>query len=119
MVPTYYLSSLESARLQPVRSCRVVESLVLDGGKPAVRALIDPPLIGQDFERGDIDSVLLTARHEGVTVDPVSEFPCFVFVAIPIDDRDLVSPVRSDELEIIGWGELYRTQHDAENHIFG
>jgi hypothetical protein len=21
-------------------------------------------------------------------------------------------------LEIIGWGELYRTHHDAENHIF-
>ncbi len=119
MTATYYLSSLESTRLKPVRSCTVTDSLVFDSGKPAVRAQIDPPIIGQDFNRGtDIDSVYLAARHEGVTVDPVSEFPCFVFVAIAVDDRVLASPIRTDDLEIIGWGELYRTHHDAEHHVF-
>jgi hypothetical protein len=50
----------------------------------------------------------------------VSEFPCFVFIAIPRDGyQALVSPVRSDDLEIIGWGELYRTHEDAERHAFG
>jgi len=119
MTDTYYLSSLESTRLKPVRTCRVTESVVLDSGKPAVLADIDPPVIGQDFGRDDIGSVLLTARHEGASVDPVSEFPLFVFVAVPaVEGRPLVSPIRSDELEIIGWGELYRTAHDAEHHVF-
>ncbi len=120
MGETYYLSSLESTRLEPVRTCEVLESLIFDSGKPAVLARIDPPVIGQDFGRDDIETVLLTARHEGATVDPVSEFPLFVFVAIPASDgHPLVSPVRSDELQVIGWGELYRTAHDAEHHTFG
>lgn len=118
MTTTYYLSSLESARLEPVRRCEAGESLVLDSGKPAVLARIDPPVIGQDFGRDDIDTVLLTARHEGATVDPVSEYPLFVFVAVPaVPGRPLVSPLRSEELEIIGWGELYRTGHDAVHHV--
>ncbi len=120
MSDTYFLSSLESARLEPVRSCEVVESLVLDTGKRAVLGRIDPPVVGQDFGRDDIDTVFLTARHEGASVDPVSEFPLFVFVAVAkTAGRALVSPVRAEELEIIGWGELYRTAHDAEHHVFG
>lgn len=120
MSDTYYLSSLESARLEPVRTCAVAESVVLDTGKRAVLARIDPPVVGQDFGRDDIDTVLLTARHEGASVDPVSEFPLFVFVAVPrTAGSDLVSPIRADELEVIGWGELYRSAHDAEHHVFG
>jgi hypothetical protein len=38
---------------------------------------------------------------------------------IPREHDDLQSPIRSDDLEIIGWGELYRTREDAERHAFG
>ena len=119
MTDTYFLSSLESTRFEPVRRCVVQESLIFDSGKPLVRAAIDPPVVGQDFGRPDITTVFLAARHEGVSVDPVSEFPCFVFIALPPVGREhLASPVRSDDLEIIGWGELYRTDQDAERHSF-
>lgn len=116
-----YLSSLESTRLEPVRSCHLIELLHFDTGKQAVRAVIDPVVIGQDFDRGDdISHVILVARHEGVTLDPLSEYPCFVAVAIAaVGFESLRSPIRSDDLKVIGWGELYRTHDDAAQHRFG
>ena len=117
----YYLSSLDSIRFGPVRECRFVRLLTFDSGKLAVEAALVPGVLGQDFNRSaDIDTVILSARHEGTSIDPVAEFPCFVFIAIPRSGFDfLESPVRADDLEVIGWGELYRTPEDAERHIFG
>jgi len=117
----YYLSSLDSTRFEPVRECRVQRSLSFDTGKAAVEARLSPTVIGQDFNRGsDIDTVVLSARHEGASVDPVTEFPCFVFITIPRYGQGMLqSPIHSDDLEIIGWGELYRTREDAERHAFG
>lgn len=116
----YYLSSLESARFEPVRECRVERRLVFDSGKVAVEARLLPSVMGQDFNRAsDIDTVILSCRHEDAVIDPVSEFPCFVFITIPKGaGYVLQSPIRSDDLEIIGWGELYRTHEDAERHSF-
>lgn len=117
----YYLSSLDSTRFEPVRECRILRSLVFDSGKDAVEADIVPGVVGQDFNRGrDIDRVFLVARHEGASVSPVTEFPLFVFISIPRSESDsIASPISSDDLDIIGWGELYRTRQDAEVHSFG
>lgn len=117
---TLYLSSLYSARFEPVRECRIERLLTFDTGKAAAVASLSPGVIGQDFNRAsDIETVILSPRHEGVSFDPVSEFPCFIFIAIPHEGlEDLQSPVRSDDLEIIGWGELYRTRGAAERHEF-
>jgi hypothetical protein len=116
----YYLSSLDSARFEPVRECHLVRALTFDSGKSAVEARLEPGVVGQDFDRGsDIFTVILSARHEGASVDPVTEFPCFVFITIPRPGSgQLETPIRSDDLEIIGWGELYRTRSDAERHAF-
>jgi hypothetical protein len=117
---TFYLSSLESVRFETVRECRFADMLVFDTGKNAAVACLQPPVIGQDFNcPADLQRVILAPRHEGVSIDPISEFPCFVFIAITHEGRELQSPIRSDDLEIIGWGELYRTYDDAENHVFG
>lgn len=117
----YYLSSLDSARFEPVRECRAVRALAFDSGKGAVEVQLTPAVVGQDFNRAsDIDTVILACRHEGAEIDPASEFPCFVFITIPRhDDSVLQSPIRSDDLDIIGWGELYRTREDAERYYFG
>jgi hypothetical protein len=117
----YYLSSLESTRFEPVRECRFERLLTFDSGKVAAEARVSPPVIGQDFNRAsDIDTVILSCRHEDASIDPVSEFPCFVFITIPRSDGGaLQSPIRSDDLEVIGWGELYKTWQDAERHSFG
>lgn len=117
----YYLSSLDSTRFEPVRECRVETLLTFDTGKAAARARLSPGVVGQDFGQGaDIETVILTSRHDGVSVDAITEFPCFVFICIPRPEGGVVeSPVRADELEIIGWGELYRTAEDARLHAFG
>lgn len=117
---TYYLSSVDSVRFSAVRECRFYRLLTFDSGKIAVEARLSPGVVGQDFGEGlDIERVILTARHEGSSLDQITEFPCFVFIAIP--RRGLLvleSPIRSDDLEIIGWGELYKTQDAAERHDF-
>lgn len=117
----YFLSSLDSARFEPVRECRLRRQLTFDSGKVAVEARLRPAVIGQDFNRGsDIETVILSARHENASLDPVNEFPCFVFITIPRAEHDVLkSPIHADDLEIIGWGELYRTREDAERHAFG
>lgn len=121
MKQTLYLSSLESVRFEPVRECVVTRGLIFDSGKAAIEVTVSPPVDGQDFNRSDgISSVILSARHEGASIDPVNEFPCFVFITLPRHGYErMESPLRSDDLEIIGWGELYRTRADAEQHSFG
>ena len=67
----------------------------------------------------DIDLVVLSNRHKGETLSPIHEFPCFVFVARPlITDIQIREEITRNELEIVGWGELYRTRADAVNHVF-
>jgi hypothetical protein len=69
---------------------------------------------------GDLEEVVLTSRHEGEPLPPAARsFPCFVFVCRPlVDDVQGRDAIDKDEVEIIGWGELYRTRSDADNHVF-
>ncbi|BCJ37005.1 hypothetical protein Athai_45080 [Actinocatenispora thailandica] len=117
---TYYLSSLDSVRFEPVRECVFERMLVFDTGKEAVEARLSPTVIGQDFGHGsDLAKVILSARHEGVSIYSIEKFPCFVFIAIPrAGSHAPQSPIRADELQVIGWGELYRTKEDAKRHSF-
>lgn len=116
----YYLSSLESKLLEPVRKCRVVKKIMFDTGKECAIAEIEPPIIGQYFnESEDIKYVLLANRHMGSSLFPVNEFPCFVFIAKFIDLNMLEnSSFTKADVQIMAWGELYRSKYDAEHHIF-
>jgi hypothetical protein len=66
-----------------------------------------------------VSEVLFSARHEGDSVLPVQEFPCFVYVACLLTgsfgDRKTIN---RSELEVIGIGELYRSEDDARHHRF-
>jgi hypothetical protein len=116
-----YLSSLESVRFEPVRECEFVDLLTFDTGKVAAVAMLRPGVPGQDFGIGeDVEQVILATRHEDTSIDEIDEFPCFVFIAIPDGGKRIPStPVRKDDLQIIGWGELYRSADDARDHKFG
>jgi hypothetical protein len=115
-----YLSSLESVRFEPVRECRLVEFLTFDTGKVAARATVQPGVPGQDFGFAeDITTVVLAARFEGDSIDHIEKLPLFVFITIPSEGRGMPSsPLRADDLQIIGWGELYRSADDAAQHKF-
>jgi len=117
--PDLYLSSLESSRFEPVRRCRLIRRLRFDTGKPCALVSLDPPVIGQDFgELEDLAELIVTARHEGASLFPIEEFPLFVHLGLlrAPGDPDVISAA---DVEVIGWGELYRTADDAENHRFG
>jgi hypothetical protein len=103
-----------------VRECQVVDFLIFDSGKVAAVASVRPSVIGQEFGIGEeINTVYLTTRLEGASIDRINEFPCFVFIAIPSGGkRTLSSPIRKDDLHVIGWGELYGSAEDARKHKF-
>lgn len=120
MKETYYLNSLDSVRFAQVRECVVERHLAFENGKPALQVRIEPPIIGQEFNRSNnIDTLILAARHEGEPVSPIGKFPCFVHIAILQNvELDMGEYLNADELQVIAWGEIYRTYEDAENHIF-
>jgi hypothetical protein len=116
----YYLSSLDSMKFTSTRECIFLKRLRFNTGKECVLVKLSPPVIGQDYGLGtDIEEFVLTNRHEGEGLSPIREFPCFVFIARPLSDeigqRDEIS---KDQVEVIAWGELYRTKLDADNHVF-
>jgi len=115
-----YLSSLESIQFEPVRECRIVDFMTFDVGKVVAVASLRPGFPGQDFGIGeDIDTVYLTARFEGASIDRIDKFPYFVFIAIPSGRKVMLSsPIRKDDLQVIAWGELYRTFDDARYRKF-
>ena len=116
-----YLSSLESERFTPVRECRFVRPIVIGERKPAVVVDLSSGVPGDDFGLADdIATFVLTTRFEGVDIGAIEEFPCFVFIALPRLPLSLnVESVSADDLQIVAWGELYRTSKDAKGHRFG
>lgn len=115
----YFLSSLDYSTLEQTRQCTVVRRLRFNTGKECVLADVSPPIPGPQFGFiEDIVRVLLAVRHEGASLSPIDEFPCFVFVTIPLTDIDSREVIEKDEVQIVAWGELYRTRDDADNHVF-
>jgi hypothetical protein len=117
---TYYLSSMESVKFASTRECIFLKRLRFNTGKECVLVKLSPPVIGQDYGRSaDIEEFVLTNRHEGEGLSPIKEFPCFVFITRPlIDDIGQRDEIAKDQVEVIAWGELYRTNRDADNHAF-
>lgn len=81
---------------------------------------ISPPLIGHEFNREfDIETVFMTHRHEGDNILNINKFPLFVFIFIAKNIEAVNKNILTkEEVEVIGWGELYRTETDALNHSF-
>ncbi len=117
---TYYLSSLDSIKFNPTRECKFIKHICFNSGKECVVAKISPPIIGQEYGIcKDIEIFILTNRHENEGINPIKTFPCFVFIARPlIDNIELHYEISNQDIEIVGWGELYRTKYDADNNVF-
>lgn len=116
-----YLSSLESYRFEPVRECWLVRLIEFDTGKPCALVRLRPGVIGQDFGvPGTLDPLLLAARLKGAPISAIDKFPYFVYIGIPSADWDKTRKViSSGQVQVIGWGELYRSPQDAARHSFG
>jgi hypothetical protein len=117
---TYYLSSLDSARFDSSRKCEVLRRLHLDNGKDCMLVRISPPVNLQEYGViEDVDTLVLLSRHSGQDLSTIATFPFFVFITRPlIHDVLDVDTIAKDQLQILAWGELYRTKQDADDHRF-
>ena len=120
MAETYFLSSLDSTRFEVTRRCTVMTRVYFDTGKECLVVKVDIPVLRQDFNLAeDMDTLILTNRFEGEAFSINIKFPCFVFIArVLIQNIETKTGIDKGDVEIIGWGELYRTRHDADHHVF-
>ena len=115
----YYLSSMDSLSFEQTRECVFVRELHFASGKECFLVRVSPPVIGQGYGLGgqDIEYLVLASRHAGQPVDPIGASPCFVHIARPLNDGVCTKDtLETSDVEVIAWGEVYRTRRDAENH---
>ena len=117
---TYYLSSLDSLKFGQTRKCEVIKSLRMTTGKECVLVKVTPPVPMQEYNLvDDLDTLILTSRHAGQDLLASNTFPVFVFITRLLKgDAEYLDTISKDDLEILAWGEIYRTQDDADNHHF-
>ena len=80
---------------------------------------IEPALSGRRFGLGatDITQLIISARHRGQTLYPISEWPFFVYVARIVDKAVFESHTFArEQAEPIAWGTLFRTREEASDH---
>jgi hypothetical protein len=116
----FYLSTAgEFDPLSNPRECQEVSRLCDAVRDDYMLVEIDPPLSGQQFGLGDADvtHLILSSRHEGHTLYPVSEWPAFVYVARVVDPSLTAQRMfRDDQVELIAWGTLFRSFEEAAAH---
>jgi hypothetical protein len=116
----YWLSSLDSTRFAPVRECAFIRRLVFRSGKECALVRLSPGVNCQEFGVAtDLDVFVLANRHAGEALSPIREFPCSVFICrLLIDDVEARQVLDKADVDIVGWGEIYRARADAQNHVF-
>lgn len=115
--PNFFLTTAgETDVLASPRACWVQHRLRDVRRDDHLLVRFGPALIGQPYglKAQDIDTLILSAKHEGVTLSPVSEWPCHVYVSRLLDDRVLETGVFSaEQVEMLGWGAIFQTADAA------
>jgi hypothetical protein len=115
--PDFFLDPTEDGDLRELRSCWSRGTLKDANDTEYLVVEISPPIIGQGYGLGDkdISLVLLSPRHQGHSLFPVTAWPEFVYVARLVDESALASGTATDEqVELILWGVLHRSRAAAE-----
>ncbi|MCY3820081.1 MAG: hypothetical protein OXH52_12080 [Gammaproteobacteria bacterium] len=116
----FVMTSSEGYGLKEPRDCVILQWF--DGDRPNryVLVSIDPPLTGQNYGLGgrDVWELVLASRHVEYSLCPITEWPAYVHVALPIGDlRAKSGRLGKDDLQLIGWGEIYRTRADIPSTL--
>ncbi len=80
---------------------------------------IEPPLPGQRFGlgRSDVTSLVISSRHRGQTLYPISEWPSHVYVARVVDNKSPpASALSKGQLELIAWGAVFKSLREASDY---
>lgn len=117
-VPDFYLASSEGYGFETPRKAYKVKNLKGSERDDFYLIKIDPPIIGQRFGTSDIEELIIVPRHEGVSLHNITEYPVYVHVARPlIGNIGIVNSIKENEIESIGWAELYKTEQDAKKSL--
>ena len=113
--PDFFLASSEGYGLEQPRRCYRLRRILGRSGDDYLLVKVDPPIVGQRYGLGgrDIDHVVLATRHKGESLFPVSSWPVFVHVARLLREPREGDTMTRDDLEEIGWAEIYETEEDA------
>lgn len=118
----FVLTSSEGYDLEDPRTCVSQQWLEGDHRDGYLIVSVDPPIIGQKFGLGgqNINEIVLAARHQGCSLNPITEWPTAVHVALPLTDfRTKSNRVEEGDLHLIGWGEIYKKLDDVPNWLVG
>jgi len=109
----FFMTSSEIEFLRPVRRAKVIERRKYGSGKDWLLVEIDPSLIGQRFGLGgkDVTRLLITPRHKGDSLFPISSWPVYVHVALP---PELSEPGEDAQPDSFGWAEIHPSRDKAE-----
>jgi len=118
--PDFYLASSEGYEMDEPRKCKRLKRLKSENRDDLLLIRIEPTINGQKYGLGgkDIDVVIVATRHKGDSLFPIKEWPVYVHVVrLLIDAPEADENVLDNELESIGWAELYQTEEAARQKV--
>ena len=113
--PDFYLTSSEGYDLKTVRKCYKKKKLIGENLDGYMLCDITPPLFGQKFGLGEVNisQLVLASRHKDHSLFPIKEWPAYVHVARPVvDNIEDIFFINKSDIELIGWGEIYKDKND-------
>ena len=104
----FYLVTTELRVPYEPRKCHVIRRLCNEIRDDLALVKIIPPLKKEIYDTaGEISQVILAARHEEMSLFPITQLPLPVYICISRDPIDIETGfVPSDALIILDWGEV-------------
>jgi|SRR5450755_1030801 len=120
--PDFFLSAVGEMRgdLAVPRACWNKDRLRDEVRNDYMLVEVEPPVIGQRYGLGnqDIPELIISTRHHGFSLFPVTEWPSRVYVARILDPSIIQSLVFTrGQVEVIGWGMIFRTEDEAKTEV--
>jgi hypothetical protein len=119
--PNFFLSSAgEYKLLSEPRACWEKTRLRDNVRDDYMLIEIKPPLIAQGFGLGgnDITQLIISTRHQGYTLHPITEWPSHVYVTRILDEAVLrASSFTKNQVELIAWAMIFPTLEAATDHV--
>jgi hypothetical protein len=114
--PDFYLASGDGYYLEEPRACWRLKPLRGDHRDDYLLVRVSPPLIGENYRIPvwEFDEVVLAPRYIGRGLLPIVQLPVPVLVAyLKVSDPEHREVIRDEELTLIAWAEVYRTEEEA------
>jgi hypothetical protein len=115
--PSFFLSAASEMRgdLATVRACWKEGRLSDPVRDDYMLIRIEPPILSSNAGGEDASSLIISTRHRGFSLFPITKWPCAVYIAEILDKTILETMgFEGNQVALIGWGMIYRTVAEAE-----